>query len=97
MSDSVFVKCQCGGCSVLEFNFDEDLECINVSIWENRETVKLFSKQERVRWCEHVMKTGNPWADHTIISKKDAKKIVNFLTKYIKHGKTKARNKRSRT
>jgi hypothetical protein len=97
MNDSIFVKCNCGSCNVVEFNIDEDLDCVNIAVWEPRSTAKPLPKKERIRWCDHVMKTGNPWADHTIVNRKDAERIVKFLTKYLEHGKTSAGNKRDRT
>ena len=84
---SIFVRCSCGGCSTLEIMFDEDTKEFDVAMWVSHPGVKPFSKKERIRWCEHVMKTGNPWADHTIVTKKDAQRIVNFLTKYLKSKK----------
>lgn len=83
MDDSIFIKCKCGECNLLEINFDgEEFYC---SMWVNEiSSTKPMSKQERIRWCDHIMKTGRPWADHTIISKKDAQRIVNFITKHIK-------------
>jgi len=90
--ESIFVKCSCGGCSVLEFTFDEETKEFNIAVWVNHPGVKPLSKKERIRWCEHVMKTGDPWADHTIVTKKDARRIANFITKYIKpkkYGKSK--------
>lgn len=97
MNESIFVKCECGGCNVVEFNIDNELDCVNISVWENRSTVKPFSKKERIRWCDNVMKTGNPWADHTIVNRKDAEQIVKFLTKYLEHGKPKAGSNQYRT
>ena len=97
MSDSIFIKCECGECNVVEFNVDDELNYVNIAVWENRSTSNPLPKKERIRWCDHVMKTGNPWADHTIVSRKDAERIVKFLTKYLEHGKTKAGNKRVRT
>ena len=85
--ESIFVRCSCGGCSTLEIMFDEDTKEFDVAMWVSHPSVKPFSKKERIRWCEHVMKTGNPWADHTIVTKKDAQRIVNFLTKYLKSKK----------
>ena len=80
--ESIFIKCHCG-CNVLEFNSDDELKNINIAIWVNHPGVRPFSKKERIRWCDYVMKTGMPWADHTIVNIKDAQKIVKFLNKYI--------------
>lgn len=92
--DSIFVKCDCGGCSVLEINFDnfdKDVEGqFNVALWVQHPCKRTMSKKERIRWCAHIMKTGNPWADHTIVTQEDAHRIVKFLTeKLIKYGKKK--------
>lgn len=92
--ESLFVKCHCS-CNVVEFEFDDldndDIQ-FNISMWSNHYGLKPLSKKERIRWCDHVMKTGNPWADHTIVTKKDAQRIVQFLTKHI-NGKTKSRKR----
>jgi hypothetical protein len=92
---SIFVRCQCGGCSLLEINCDtfmNDNPTFNMTMWVNHPGRTLISKKERIRWCERVMKTGNPWADHTIVSSEDAQRIVQFLTKYLhKHGTKKYR------
>jgi hypothetical protein len=88
--ESLFIKCDCGGCNVLEFNADDEMEKINVSIWFSSSGQSKLSKKERIRWCEHIMKTGNPWADHTIVSQKDAKRIVTFINEQLtKYGKNK--------
>lgn len=97
MNNSIFIKCNCGGCNVLEFEIDNQFDSVNISIWGNREAMKPLSKKERIRWCDHIMKTGNPWADHTIVNREDAERIVKFLTKYLEHGKAKTGSKRSRT
>jgi hypothetical protein len=85
-SESLFVKCTCGGCSVLEINFDDDFgddPSFNIALWIQHPGVRPMSKKERLRWCEHVMKTGKPWADHTIVSPHDAQRIANFLNKKL--------------
>ncbi len=88
--ESIFVKCQCGGCSVLEVNAWPEDKQFNVSMWVNHPGERPMSKKERVRWCNHVMKTGIPWADYTIVSQEDAQRIVKFLAKYlIQYGKKK--------
>lgn len=93
---SIFLKCDCC-CSVVELEYSpEDLQ-FYFSIWDNGYTSKPLSQKEKIRWCEHVMKTGSPWADHTIINKQNAKRIVKFLTKYINHGKANAGSNRGRT
>jgi hypothetical protein len=83
MEESIFVKCECGGCSVLEFNYDDELKNFNVALWINHPGTRPMSKKERIRWCDHVMKTGKPWADHTIVTKKDAHRIAEFINKYL--------------
>jgi len=91
--ESIFVKCDCGGCSVLEINFDDfdgEHGQFNFALWVNHPGETKMSKKERIRWCEHVMKTGRPWADHTIVTQEDAQRIVKFLTqKLTEYGKKK--------
>lgn len=89
LGESIFVKCICG-CGALELNTEDEDKQFNIALWVNHPGIRPLSKKERIRWCEHVMKTGKPWADHTIVTIKDAQRIVNFLTKHIiKYGKNK--------
>ena len=88
--ESIFVKCNCGGCSTLEINSDDEYKEFYIAVWVQHPGTSPMSKKERIRWCEHVMKTGKPWADHTIVTQTDAQRIVKFLTKKLnKYGKTK--------
>ena len=95
--ESIFIKCDCGGCSVLEVSYDDFMDeegQFNFALWEHPPANRPMSKKERIRWCEHIMKTGNPWADHTIVTNKDAYRIVQFLNKHIKsYGKKKSDSK----
>ncbi len=86
---SIFVKCKCGTCNILEFRYVPYDNQFEVSIWVAHPGELPLSKKERVRWCEEVTKTGIPWADHTIVDKKDATRIAKFLNKYISNGKRK--------
>ena len=86
-SDSIFLKCQCGGCSLLEVNFDDFFDKnerwqFNVALWQVHPGTSPMSKKERIRWCKHVMKTGMPWADHTILSQEDALRLSKFILKH---------------
>jgi len=98
-SESIFIKCDCG-CGVLEINvddFEKDHIQFNFASWVERSSNNVMPKKERTRWCEYVMKTGKPWADHTIVNVKDAQRIVDFLTKQItKYGKKKQNRKYNR-
>ncbi len=94
--DSIFVKCHCC-CSVLEIYCDpieDEHYQFNVALWTDYAASRPLSKKERIRWCDHIMKTGKPWADHTIVSKEDAKRIADFLTKKLtQYGKKKSNRK----
>ena len=82
--ESIFIKCQCGGCSVLEVNYDTYLDAkgqFYFSLWVQHPGTRPMSKKERIRWCKEVMKTGKPWADHTIVSQADVKRIARFILK----------------
>jgi hypothetical protein len=93
MGESIFVKCDCGCCSVIEVNadaFDNEAMQFNFALWVQHPGTRPMSKKERIRWCDHVMKTGKPWADHTIVTTKDAQRIAEFITKQLtQHGKKK--------
>ena len=90
LGESIYLKCDCGGCSILEFNFDEEDKQFYVAMWVSHPGTQKLSKKERIRWCEHIMKTGKPWTDHTIVNKLDAQRLVEFINKQIaKYGKSK--------
>jgi hypothetical protein len=93
MGESIFVKCDCGGCSIIEVNadsFDDERMQFNFALWVSHPGTHPMSKKERIRWCDHVMKTGKPWADHTIVTSQNAQRIATFITKQLtKHGKKK--------
>lgn len=85
---SVFIKCDCGGCSVLEVSFDKEYEQFNLAVWVYHPGEPALSKKERIRWCDRIMKTGRPWADHTIVNKQDAQRLAEFLKQHLPRGKT---------
>lgn len=89
-TDSIFIKCECGDCSILEINaeqFPDEELTFSFALWANHNGYAPMSKKERIRWCDHVMKTGQPWADHTIVSKQNAKRIAEFINKKLNYGK----------
>lgn len=104
LGESIFAKCDCGCCSVVEINadtFDKGSVQFNFALWVAHPGTRPLSKKERIRWCEHVMKTGKPWADHTIVTEENARKLVAFIQKHLlppKYGKkNRVGNKPSRT
>ena len=78
---SIFVKCICN-CSVIEFQYNHDEESMDVSVWTSHPG-RILSHEERIRWCDHIMKTGDPWADYTIVNKEDAMRIAEYIKKHI--------------
>lgn len=83
MKNSFFVKCDCC-CSMLEFRLDDDDDGqFEVSLWNSPGLTRPMPEEERVRWCKRIMETGDPWADHTILTKKNAKKLAEFILKEI--------------
>ena len=58
MEDSIFVKCTCH-CSVAEFKYVKEEDALEISIWASHPG-KILSHEERVRWCNHIMETGDP-------------------------------------
>lgn len=84
MDESIYIKCQCGGCNILEMQWCPEDKQFYMAVWVMHPGELPMIKKERIRWCDNVMKTGKPWADHTIISKDDAKRISKFINKYVK-------------
>jgi hypothetical protein len=93
-SSSVFAKCDCC-CSAIEVEFDEELDNFLVALWANGNTSRPLSTKERKRWCEHIMKTGNPWADHTILTKQSARRIAEFIIKKLDYVEPKTKDVRN--
>jgi len=99
IDESLFIKCECGGCNILEFEFDNEYGQFNISIWGSSYSQKPLSKKERIRWCDNITKTGMPWADHIIMSKTNAVRLTKFinkkLTQYGKANKNRSNNGRT--
>lgn len=76
----LFIKCECGS-EVININKDPDFDEFYISIFRYRH-LKPGLKY-RLRYCWHILKTGEPYKDETIINKESAKNIVKFLSKYI--------------
>lgn len=98
MSKSLFLKCHCC-CSVVEIQSDDWYDSaadpksenpfFNITLWQDGFTRPL-GWRERLRWCGNILRTGNPWADHTIITAPDAQKLAEFiLEKLDTYAKTK--------
>ena len=92
MEKSIFKKCHCC-CSVLEVESDTwdwcdkteppvELPFINVSLWQDGYS-RPMGWRERLRWCARVLRTGNPWADHTMLTAADAREVANFILEEI--------------
>lgn len=73
----MIIKCQCC-CSALEVEWDEELQTYNFALWERHSINTPFSFKERLRWCWHVLRTGDPWSDHVIVSKEDFDKLIRI-------------------
>lgn len=99
MEKSIFKKCHCC-CSAIEIEADDwdytegenapvELPFFNVSLWQNGFTRPLRWR-ERLRWCARILKTGNPWADHTMLTAQDARQVAEFITEELdNYAKTK--------
>jgi len=87
-NDSIFVKCDCC-CSTLEFFWDPEENKFEVSVWILPGSDRPLSQKERKRWCDHIMKTGKPWADHTILSPQNAQQLADYITNKLTYAKDK--------
>ena len=81
---SHFTKCSCSG-ELFEIqyykDYDDNVE-FDLVMWEQGLGKRPLSWKERLRWCWHIFKTGDLWADYMIISPEDAQGIANFITKH---------------
>ena len=89
MEKSLYKKCHCC-CSVLEVEVDDwkigdvktgplvDLPFFHFALWQDGYT-RPMGWRERLRWCARILRTGNPWADHTMLTSQDARQVADFI------------------
>ena len=73
---NLFIKCECCG-EALEISYDEELDSIELSIWTYGHN-NVMGWRERLRWCWRILRTGNPWGDHVILTHQKMQEIINF-------------------
>ena len=81
----LYIKCTCGG-DLLEIErYKEDHPSdkgFYFVFWNYGQWGKApMSWRQKLRWCWHILKTGNPWSDMIIIDDEKALEISTFLLK----------------
>ena len=82
--ESLMVKCVCHS-EAMEVTFWPNEDIPNefwFSIW-HQGFKRPFCWREKIRWCLNILRTGNPWADHIIVSPEQAKMVAEFLNKHL--------------
>lgn len=79
--------CLCGTHS-LQIEYDDEGYSsngeFNVAIWKYGRGSEKLTLKEKIRWMWRILRTGNPWADSVVLTKKDANKLSEFLSAYSK-------------
>ncbi len=79
MEKELTVKCDCQS-HAIQFEYEEESQSIEITIWQRNQPQSPFSFKERIRWCWNVLLTGKPWGDRVILSQDKADQITKFLT-----------------
>lgn len=79
--EDLFLYCDCNN-EILVLSPDVDFNEISCSIFRHR-YLKPGLKH-RLHHCWHILKTGSPYEDEIILSKDNAKKLKDYLEKYLK-------------
>jgi len=94
VNTSKFIKCDCYG-HLLEICREKEIvdnkvtfQNFNLSFWEWGTSTRPLSFRERIRWCWNLLRKGQPWSDHVILSDKKAKKLAQFILTEINKKKS---------
>lgn len=72
-----FILCDCS-MDLLQVQRTED--GFDFAIWSLGRGKGTLSWKERLRWCWHILKTGNPWGDSVCLSPEKTVELAKFLT-----------------
>jgi hypothetical protein len=76
-----WVTCECHADAfrVTDFEWDEGVGCINVSMYRIGSQGAILDWKERLRWCWNILKSGLPWNDELTITPEIAKEMGEDL------------------
>lgn len=83
MDEGIKCKCECC-CSMIECEYDKDYDQFNFTLWDRGYGSSLIWS-ERIRWAWNILRTGNPFKDHTIVSPKGARALAEYINKNQKN------------
>ena len=85
-NNSHYTPCDCS-CHLLQaerYYFDTTDKGFNFAVWHHNRNGIIRKWKERFRWCWHILRTGNPWADSIIATDKRALELANFILSELK-------------
>ena len=74
--------CECGS-EGLVIEPDEEDKQIYVSLYDRMYQTASKSIFERLRWCWHVLRTGEPWTDSIILDYETANRLADSLYRIV--------------
>jgi len=81
MKNRLHIKCDCFG-HAFEMEHDKEFNELNFTIWNLGFSRPMCWKQ-RLRWCWHVMWTGQPWGDYVTVNLKQHPEILDELKNFV--------------
>jgi len=81
--NELFVVCDCHSHAIVANRIDDndygDHEyCL--AFFERGYNGRIMTFKERLRWCWHILRHGNPWTDSVILDRAKAKRLAEFLS-----------------
>lgn len=67
-----------GQCHLLQLSYDEEWG-LEMSMWKRSHSGGKLSWRERIRWCWHLITTGELWVDEIILDKEKIHQFVKFM------------------
>ena len=82
--NQLFVECDCHSHAIVvdkikDDAYGEDEYCL--AFFERGYDGRILSFKDRLRWCWHILRHGNPWTDSVILDRHKAKRLGEFLSK----------------
>lgn len=80
---SLFIKCDCYGhlLEIQKFQYEDNplQSGLYITIWNFDQSNRPMTWKERLRWCWYILRAGDPWADHIIVSKEKIQQISEYI------------------
>ena len=79
-----FYQCECGSEGIMMSYEQEEngLPYIDLAYFQEGFGSRKLSFFQKIRWCYHILKTGNPWHDMVMLNQITAKRLGLDLIKF---------------